>query len=149
MAQWVKDLVLLLQWLGLLLWHRFDPWPMKFHMPWMQTKKKEKKKKEKILSFQLTYFSLFCYFLWYFWATSLSSSYLKLHQLQYKLSWEIFIKHNIVTKGSFIIWYNSSEKKIWGGEWYLFLFYTTRHIKDKMDWGLGLLQSSTKVTGTM
>ena len=26
-AQWVKDLVLSLLWLGPLLWHRFDPWP--------------------------------------------------------------------------------------------------------------------------
>ena len=27
MAQWVKDPALLLQWSGLLLWHRFNPWP--------------------------------------------------------------------------------------------------------------------------
>ena len=32
MAQWVKDPVLSLQWLSLLLWCRFDPWPGKFHM---------------------------------------------------------------------------------------------------------------------
>ena len=31
MAQWVKDLVSL-QWLGLLLWCRFDPWPRNFHI---------------------------------------------------------------------------------------------------------------------
>ena len=35
MAQWVKDTGLSLQWLGSLLWHEFDPWPMKFHMLWM------------------------------------------------------------------------------------------------------------------
>jgi len=23
-----------------LLWHRFDPWPGTFHVPWMQPKKK-------------------------------------------------------------------------------------------------------------
>ena len=28
MAQWVKDLVLSLQWLGLLLWRGFDPWEL-------------------------------------------------------------------------------------------------------------------------
>ena len=32
MAQWVKDLVLSLQWLGSLLWCRFDPWPGSIHM---------------------------------------------------------------------------------------------------------------------
>ena len=36
MAQWVKDPVLSLQWLGLLLWGGFHPWPGKFHMPWVQ-----------------------------------------------------------------------------------------------------------------
>lgn len=40
MAQWVKDLVLSLQQLGMLLWHGFHPWPGTFHMPWVQPKKK-------------------------------------------------------------------------------------------------------------
>ena len=44
MAQWVKGLVLSLQWLGLLLWQGFDPGPRHFHMPGAR-KKKEKKKK--------------------------------------------------------------------------------------------------------
>ena len=30
MVQWLKDLMLSLQWLGLLLWHRFHPWPGNF-----------------------------------------------------------------------------------------------------------------------
>ena len=38
MAQWVKDLVLSLQQLVLLLWHRFDPWPGNFHMLWAKSK---------------------------------------------------------------------------------------------------------------
>ena len=38
--QWVKDLVLSLQWLRSLLWHRFDPWPGNFHMLWVWQKKK-------------------------------------------------------------------------------------------------------------
>ena len=37
--QQVKDLALLLQQLGSLLWHRFYPWPRNFHVPWRQTKK--------------------------------------------------------------------------------------------------------------
>ena len=32
MAQWVKDAVLSLLWLGLLLWHGFSPWPGNFYM---------------------------------------------------------------------------------------------------------------------
>lgn len=36
MVQWVKDLVLSLQWLQLLLW--FDPWPGNFCMPWARPK---------------------------------------------------------------------------------------------------------------
>lgn len=38
-VQWVKDLALSLEWLGLLLWHRFDPWPGNFHVPWGWPKK--------------------------------------------------------------------------------------------------------------
>ena len=41
-AQQVKDLVLSLQWLGLLLWHGFDPWPENFYILWAQQKKKER-----------------------------------------------------------------------------------------------------------
>lgn len=33
MAQWVKDLVLSLQWLVCRLRGEFDPWPSNFHMP--------------------------------------------------------------------------------------------------------------------
>ena len=32
-AQWVKDLVLSLQWPRVLLWLKFYPWPRNFHMP--------------------------------------------------------------------------------------------------------------------
>ena len=32
-VQWVKDTALSLQYHGLLLWHRFNPWPRNFHMP--------------------------------------------------------------------------------------------------------------------
>ena len=38
-VQWVEDPALSLQWLGTLLWCRFDPWSWKFHMPWMGPKK--------------------------------------------------------------------------------------------------------------
>ena len=37
-VQQVKDLALSVQELGSLLWHRFDPWPRNFHMPWVQPK---------------------------------------------------------------------------------------------------------------
>ena len=37
-AQRLKDLALLLQWLQSLLWYRFDPWPGNFHMPQVQPK---------------------------------------------------------------------------------------------------------------
>ena len=40
-AQQVKDPALSLQRLGLLLWRGFDPWPGKFHVPWVQQKKKK------------------------------------------------------------------------------------------------------------
>ena len=39
MTQKVKDLALSLQWLESLLWHRFNPWPENFHMPWALPKK--------------------------------------------------------------------------------------------------------------
>ena len=32
MVQWAKDSALSLQWLRLLLWHRFSPWPGDFHL---------------------------------------------------------------------------------------------------------------------
>ena len=41
MAQQVKDLALSQRWPGLLLWHRFSPWPGNFHMPWVRKKKKD------------------------------------------------------------------------------------------------------------
>ena len=37
----VKNLALSLQWLGLLLWCRFYPWPGNFHVLWVQPKKAE------------------------------------------------------------------------------------------------------------
>ena len=42
-VQQVKDLVLSLLWLRSKLWHRFDPWPWNFHMPWAWQKKKRAK----------------------------------------------------------------------------------------------------------
>ena len=42
MVQQVKDLALLLQWLGSVLLCGFDPWPRKVHMPQVWPKKKEK-----------------------------------------------------------------------------------------------------------
>ena len=49
MVQQVKDLPLPLQWLGLLLWRRFKPWPGNFHMlqEWPKKKKKKERKKSK------------------------------------------------------------------------------------------------------
>ena len=43
MAKLVNDLAFLLPWLRLLLWHRFNPWPRKFHIlqAWEKKKKKE------------------------------------------------------------------------------------------------------------
>ena len=46
MVQWVRDLVLSLPWLGLLLWHGFDPWLMNFCVPLMWPKKERKDKKK-------------------------------------------------------------------------------------------------------
>lgn len=45
--QWVKDLVLSLQLLGLLLWHGFDLWPKNFSMPQLPPKKEKKKRRKK------------------------------------------------------------------------------------------------------
>ena len=39
MVQQVKDLVLSQQWLGSLLWCRFEPWHRNFHMAHMRSKK--------------------------------------------------------------------------------------------------------------
>ena len=47
MAQWVKNPALSLQWLRLLLWHRFNPWPRNFCMPWTKPKKKTNKQTKK------------------------------------------------------------------------------------------------------
>ena len=43
LAQWVKNSVLSLLWLGSLLWHRFDSWPRNFCMATGVAKKKKKK----------------------------------------------------------------------------------------------------------
>ena len=47
-AQWIKDLILSLQWLGLLLWLMFECQTRNFHMSWTQPKKKKKKKKKNV-----------------------------------------------------------------------------------------------------
>ena len=49
MAKWAKDMTLSLQQLGSLLWHGFDPWPGKFHMPCVQPEKKKKKENQMVL----------------------------------------------------------------------------------------------------
>ena len=41
MAQWLKGLMLSLQWLGSLLQHGFNPWPRNFLMLWAWPKKKK------------------------------------------------------------------------------------------------------------
>ena len=48
MVQWVQDLALSLQHLGLLLWHGFNPWPRNFHMPQMQPSHPPLKKKTEL-----------------------------------------------------------------------------------------------------
>ena len=44
MAHWIKDLVVLLRWLGSLLGRGFDPWARNFHVPQVQEKKKKRMK---------------------------------------------------------------------------------------------------------
>lgn len=44
-AEWVKDLVLSLQWFGSLLGHQFNTWPGNFHMLWTWPNNNKKKKK--------------------------------------------------------------------------------------------------------
>ena len=53
MAQRVKDLALSLQWLRLLLWCGFDPWPWEFAHAENAGKKKKKKKNQ--ISFYVRY----------------------------------------------------------------------------------------------
>ena len=48
-AQWVKDPVKSLVWLGLLLWLRFNPWSGNFHLPQAGKKKKKKGKTKAII----------------------------------------------------------------------------------------------------
>ena len=43
-VQWVRIRCCHCSGLGVLLSHRFNPWPRKFHMPWARPKKKKKKK---------------------------------------------------------------------------------------------------------
>ena len=50
MAQWIKDLAVSLQWLGLLLWHGFDPCPRNFHVPRTYPNNKKKTFKNKLIS---------------------------------------------------------------------------------------------------
>ena len=51
MGQWVTDPALSLQWLRLLMWCRFDPWPGNFYMLWVWPKKqKQKLNSEKLFS---------------------------------------------------------------------------------------------------
>ena len=49
-AQWVKDLALLLLWLWLQLRLGFDLWPRNFCMPWAWPKKVLKKGKKEFIS---------------------------------------------------------------------------------------------------
>ena len=54
-VQHFKDPLLSLQWLRLLLWHRFNPWPRNFHLPQEQQKKKKKKKALALPDIQITH----------------------------------------------------------------------------------------------
>ena len=47
MVQWVKDPVLSLQWLELLLWHGFAPWPWNSGTSTCRLSQKTKKEKKK------------------------------------------------------------------------------------------------------
>ena len=46
-VQWIKDLMLLLQWLCLLLCCMFHPWPWNLHTPWALPSKQQQTNKEK------------------------------------------------------------------------------------------------------
>ena len=45
-VQWVQDPALSLQWLGSLLWHKFDPWPRYLHMLVGMIKETQKQKQK-------------------------------------------------------------------------------------------------------
>ena len=47
MAQWVKDLALLLLWLEL------DPWPRNFCMPWVWPRKRERERERERARFKM------------------------------------------------------------------------------------------------
>ena len=53
MAQRVKDLVVVLQWLWVTVWPEYDPWPRNFHMPWARPKHKMTKKRKFSVLFSL------------------------------------------------------------------------------------------------
>ena len=48
MLQWLKDWLLSPQRLGLVLWHRFCPWPGNFHMVQVRPKNKTNKQKAEV-----------------------------------------------------------------------------------------------------
>lgn len=62
-VQEVKDLVLLLQWPGLLLWCRVNPWPRNFHVPrvWQEKKKRKRRKKSKSQCHNTLHVSIFAH----------------------------------------------------------------------------------------
>ena len=60
MVQWVKDLALSLQCLGLLLWRGFSPWPKNFHM--LQVWGRKKKRCENLFHFSSALFFNFLTF---------------------------------------------------------------------------------------
>ena len=71
-VQWVKDPMLSLQWLRSLLWHRFNPWPANFHMPWGWPKERKNllKEQEKKMTREIwnDYFrSVVTYLIWNTW----------------------------------------------------------------------------------